>query len=153
MTSLVDCFHRHAAGERRVADQGNDMMILLLSIACDRHAERRRNGSGGMTSAERIEFGFITTKETANAPVLLHSWQKVTPSRQNLVRVSLMAHVPYQTIVRRVERVMQCDCQFNRTQRGACVAAHARHGLEDVLTNVVGNVLKLIDVQFPQIRG
>ncbi len=41
MTSLVDSFHRHAAGQRRIADQRNDVVVFALAIARDRHSQRR----------------------------------------------------------------------------------------------------------------
>ncbi len=55
------------------------------------------------------------------------------------MRVRLVTNVPNQPIFGRVERVVQCDCQLDRTERGARMAAHARHRFEDVRPDFVGN--------------
>ena len=51
----------------------------------------------------------------------------LTPSGQDLVRVGLMADVPYQSIIRSVEHVVQCHGEFDRAQvRGQMSAGTAR---------------------------
>ena len=85
--------------------------------------------------------------------VLFDGGQQIAPPGQNLVRVCLVPHVPDQTILRRVKGVMQRHGQFNRAQRSAGVPAYAGHCFQDVLTDFVGDLLQLIKLQEPQIRG
>src|SRR6185437_16164554 len=70
---------------------------------------------------------------------------------QNLVRVSLVANVPHESIMWRVEGVMQRDRQFDGAERRAGVAAHSRHGFEYVGANFVGDGSKLIRWQSAQV--
>ena len=104
-----------------------------------------------MSRSERVVLRFITSEKTADSAVLLDSWQQIAPASQDLVRVSLVAHVPDETIAWRVERVMQRDGQLDRPERRAGMSAHARHRLENILPNVVSDVLKLIDAETPQV--
>ena len=55
------------------------------------------------------------------------------------MRVGLVADVPDQSIVRRVEGVVQRDCQLDGAERRAGVAAHARHRFQNVSANFVGD--------------
>src|SRR5262249_20387081 len=72
-------------------------------------------------------------------------------SSQDLVRVSLMADVPNETILWRVESIVQRDCELDRAERGAGVAADTRHRLENVVANLIGNCAKLLGWKSPQI--
>ena len=144
MTRLVDRFHRHAAGERGVADQRDDVMIFAFSVACDGHSERRGERSRSVSGAKRVVFRFVAPEKTADAAVLLDRRQQIAPAGQDLVRVSLVTNVPDQPVARRVEGVMQRHCQLDGAERSARMAAHARHRFEDVSANFVGDGSKLI---------
>src|SRR4030095_5198497 len=108
MAGLVDSFHRHAAGERSVADQSDDMMVFAFSIA--------RKMGRCVSRAEGFVFRFVPTQETADTAVLFYRWEQLAPSGENLVRVGLMAYVPNQSIAWCIERVVQSDRQLNRAQ-------------------------------------
>ena len=75
-----------------------------------------------MARAECVVFRFIAPQESADAAILLDRRQKISSAGQNLVRVSLMAHIPHQPVVRRIERVMQSDREFHGAERRAGVA-------------------------------
>ena len=104
-----------------------------------------------MTGAKRVVLRFIAAKKAADAAVLLDCRQLVSTARQNFVRVCLMAHVPNQTIVRSVEGVMQSHRQLDCAERRAGVPTHARHSFQNVLTDFLGHVLKLIKPQPSQV--
>jgi hypothetical protein len=106
MTRLINGLHRHAARERCVADQCDDVMIFVFAVARDCHSERGRKGSRGVAGAECVVLRFVTTQETADAAVLLHGRQKIASPGQDFVRVRLMTDVPNQPILRSVERVV-----------------------------------------------
>jgi hypothetical protein len=82
---------------------------------------------------------------------LLYRRQCFTTPSQNLVRVSLVPDVPDQPIARRIERIVQGDRQLDRAQRGARMAANARHRFQYVLPDFVGYRFKLLNGQSTQI--
>ena len=104
-----------------------------------------------MARAKRVVFRFIAPKKPTDAAVLFYCRQLISPARQNLVRVCLMAHVPNQAIVRSVERVMQSNRKFHCSERCTRVPSDARHSFQNVLANFLGYVLKVIKPQPPQV--
>src|SRR2546423_1791503 len=72
MAGLVYRFHRHAAGQRCIADQRDDVMIFIFPIASDRHSQGGGQRSRSVTGSERVVLRFIATEETAEPSVLLN---------------------------------------------------------------------------------
>ncbi|CFP71145.1 Uncharacterised protein [Bordetella pertussis] len=73
---------------------------------------------------------------------------------QDLVRIRLMAHVPDDAVMRRVEDIMQRQRQLDRAQVRRQVAARARHRLEHEAAQLVGQPLEFAAVQLPEVgRG
>jgi hypothetical protein len=91
-------------------------MILAALVARDRHPERRRERGRGVARAERVELRLVAPQEAGEPAVLLDRRQLFAAARQNLVRVSLVAHVPDEPVARRVERVMERDGQLHGAQ-------------------------------------
>src|SRR6266852_1167691 len=98
-------------------------MVLAFAISRDGHAQRSGNRSRSVASSERVVIRFVTTQETADAAILLNRRQQIATPGQNLVSVSLMAHIPHQPVMGRVERIMQRDRKLNRAQRSASVTS------------------------------
>lgn len=71
-----------------------------------------------MPHAESIVLTFRPFRETAQTFVLPVCVKNLSPSGQNFVAVSLVPHIPYELIVRRVEDVMQCDGELYYTETG-----------------------------------
>src|SRR5947209_7510252 len=129
------------------------MVVFALLVAGDGHAERRRQRGRGVARAERVELRLVAPQEAGDAAVLLDRRQELPAARQDFVRISLVAHVPDEAVARRVEGVVQGDGQLDRAQRSAGVAAHARHGFQNVLADFVGGLLQLFGAQAAQVGG
>ena len=129
------------------------MMIFAFAISRDRHAERGRKGSRSVAGAERVVFRFIAPQKAADAAVLLDRRKLIAASGQDFVRIRLMTNIPNQTILRRIERIMQGHRQFDSPERSTRVPAHARHGFQNVLANLVGYGLQFIRPQPSQVGG
>ena len=140
MSGLVNCLHCHAASQRGIANQSDDVVILALTIACNGHAQCRGKGGRSMARAKRVVFRFITPQKTTNAAVLFDRRQQIATSRENLMRVGLMAYVPNQAVVRRIERVMKRDCQFNGAERSSRMPTHTGHRFQNILPDLVGDL-------------
>jgi len=52
-----------------------------------------------------------------------------------------MTHIPDDAVARRVEHVVQRDCQFDRTEVGRQVAARLRYAVEHEGAQLVGKRL------------
>ena len=93
-----------------------------------------------MARAKRVIFRFIAPQKTTNAAVLFDRRQQIATSRENLMRVGLMAYVPNQAVVRRIERVMKRDCQFNGAERSSRMPTHTGHRFQNILPDLVGDL-------------
>src|SRR6266404_3170641 len=129
MSCLINRFHRHATGERSIANECDNMVIFAFFVASDGHTECGGKRSRRVAGTEGVVFRFVSTQEAADAAVLFDGGQQFAPPGKNLVRVSLMSNVPHETIFWRLKGVMESDGQFHRAKRGACMATHTRHRL------------------------
>ena len=72
-----------------------------------------------MRGAEAVVFAFRALGEAGQAAALTQRPDAVAPPGQDLVRIGLMADVPDQPVVRRVEHVVQRDRQLDDAKAGA----------------------------------
>ena len=71
-----------------------------------------------MRGAESVINTFFASRKTGNAALLAQFRHARAPPRQDFVPVSLVAHIPDQAIMRRIENVVQRDGQFHRAEIG-----------------------------------
>ncbi len=90
----------HAGRHRAVADDGDDIVLLALQIAGDRHAEAGGNRGRGMRGAERIVFALGALGETGQSAAHAQGADAVAAIGEDLVRIGLVADVPDQPVVR-----------------------------------------------------
>ena len=83
-----------------------------------------------MGRAEGVVFALDPARKAGNAAELAQSAHLLTAPGQDLVRVSLVPDVPHQTIVRRIEYIVQRDSKFNRAQIRRQVATGLGHRIE-----------------------
>jgi len=88
--------------------------ILAALGGRDGHAEGRADGRAGMADTERVEVAFAARWKGRQALVLLDGVQERAPPGQYLMRIGLMAHVPDQPVVRRIEDIVQRNGKFHR---------------------------------------
>ena len=89
-----------------------------------------------MRGAERVVFAFLAARETRQAPPHAQPLHPVAPAGQHLVAVGLVADVPDDAVVRRVEHVVQRDRQLDRAEIGREVAAGLAHRFEQELAQL-----------------
>ncbi len=87
-----------------------------------------------------IVFALGALGETRQAIRLTQRANPVAASGQNLVRIGLMTHIPDQTVVRRVEQVVQGDRQLDDAQARAKMSASHRNGVNHFVAQFVGNL-------------
>ena len=98
-------------------------------------------------------FGFLDAWERRDALPLAQSRELVAPSRDDFVRVGLIADIPNQFIVRRIENVMKRDADFDAAQRPAEMTTVLRDGVDDELAYFAREFGQLVDVKPLHIGG
>ena len=87
-----------------------------------------------MGRAERVVFALAALGEAAEAAGLAQGADAVATTGQDLVRIALMANIPDQPVIRRVEHMMDRHRQLNHTQRRTQMPPGLRDRLNRLLT-------------------
>src|SRR5689334_23234075 len=141
----------HARAYRAIADDGDDVALLALEVACDRHAEPGRDRGRAVRRAERVVFAFRPLGEPRQPAALADRADAVAPAGKNLVRVSLMADIPDQPVMRRVENVVHRHRQLDDPEPGPEMATRDRHRVDQLGPQLVGHLAQIGFGQAPQI--
>ena len=104
-----------------------------------------------MRGAERIVFAFGALGEAGQAAALAQRADAVAAAGENLVRIGLVADVPDQAIVRRVEHVVQRDRELDHAEPGAEVPAGYGDSVDRFLPQFIGHLAQLAGVELPEI--
>ena len=97
-----------------------------------------------MRGAERVVFALGALGEAGQAAALAQRADAVAAAGQDLVRIGLVADVPDQPVVRRVEHVVQRHRQFDDAETGAEMAAGLGHRVDHFVAQFVGELLELL---------
>ena len=150
---VIQRLERHSRRERAVADDRHRPAIFAAFRRRDRHAERGTDRSARVTDAEGVVLTLAAGRKGCEAAVLLDGVQQLAATGEHLVRVRLMADVPHQPVVGRIENVMQRHGQLDRAQAGGEVAAAGRDALNQELPQLIRHGGQLGGRQAPQILG
>ena len=104
-----------------------------------------------MRGAEAVVFALGALGEARQPAALTQRPDAVAPAGQDLVRVGLMADVPDQPVVRRVEHVVQRNGQLDDAEAGAEMAAGDRDRADRLGAQFVGNLPQVVFVDAAQI--
>ena len=83
-----------------------------------------------MRRAERIVFALAALGKAAEAAALAQGADAVPPAGDDLVRIGLMADVPDQPVLRRVEDVVQRDRQLDHAEARPEMTAGAAYRVD-----------------------
>ena len=104
-----------------------------------------------MGRAEGVVFGLGAFGEAAEAVLLAERADAGAAAGQDLVGVALVAHVPNELVVGRVEGGVDCDGEFDNAEGRAKMAAGFRHGRDGFGAEFIGALGEFIVGQPPQI--
>ena len=127
----------HAGAHRAVADDGDDVVVVAAEVARHRQAQRRRDRGGGVRGAERIVVALGALGEAGQAAALAQGADAVAAAGEDLVRIGLVADVPDQLVVGRVEHVVERDRQLDHAEAGAEMAAGDGNDADRFLAQLV----------------
>ncbi len=143
----------HARRHRAVADHRDRLARLAGELVGHREAQRRRDRGRAVGGAERIVFALAPLGEAGQAAALAQGADAVAPAGQDLVRIGLVADVPDQPVVGRVEHIMERDGQLDHAEPRAEMAAGDRDRRDRLRAQLVGELAELLGLQFAQVFG
>ena len=138
MPGLVQPFQREAAGERAVADDGHDAVVLFAEVARHGDAEGGGDRRRGMAGVEDVVLRLLTLAKAGDAAVLADGREQFAPAGDELVRIALMAGVEDDLVARRVEDPVQGQRQLDDAEVAAEVAADLRNHFNDAVADLSG---------------
>jgi hypothetical protein len=156
---VVEPFERQAVDDRRIADDGDDVAVLLQMRIAPRHADGGADGGAGVADGEQVVRRLFRCGEAADAALLAQPIEQRRAAGEHLVRVTLMADVEEQAIgafgIRaEVVDVVQREGQFDDAEVRREVPAVVAHGGEDAVAHLLGERLQLIGRELSKIgRG
>ena len=104
-----------------------------------------------MGGAERVVFALGALGEAGEPAAHAQRADAVAPAGQDLVRIGLVADVPDQAVVGRVEHVMERDGELDHAEPGAEMAAGDRDRVDGLLPQFVGQLPQLLAIEAPQV--
>mgnify|MGYP003341586177 CR=1 FL=1 len=104
-----------------------------------------------MGGTKGIVGALATHRKSADSVQLAQGMHPLAPSGQDFVRIGLMAHIPHDAVVRRVEHIVQRHGEFNRTEVGAEVPTGLGNAVQQIRAQFIGQRLQLLTRQAAQI--
>ena len=144
----------HARAHGAVADHGDDLAVRLpLEVAAHRKAEARRDGGRGVRRAERVVLALLALGEAGESAALAQRPDPVAPAGEDLVGIALVADIPDQDVVGRIEHVVQRQRQLDHAEPGAQMAAGHRDRIDHLRAQLVRRGSQEAQVAVLQIAG
>ena len=106
-----------------------------------------------MRRAERIIFAFRALGEAGQATAFAQRADTVAPPGEDLMRIALVAHIPDQLVVGRVEHVVDRDRELDHTKSRAQMPTRDRDCIDHFRAEFIRQLFQLITRKLPCIGG
>ena len=140
---MLQAFQRHPGRHGAVADDADDLVALLQLLTRLDHAVSRGYAGSRMACVERIVFAFLALTKSAQPSILPERMEPLTTPGEQFVHVGLIAGVPDNLVLRRVEQVMQGDRQFDHPKVGGEVPPDVGYHVDNLLPQFLAQSRKL----------
>ncbi len=141
----------HAGADGAVADHSDDVAGRLAEVAGNGEAEPGGDRGRGVCGAEGVVGAFGALGEAGEAAFLAQGADAVAAAGDDLVRIALVADVPDQLVVGRVEDGVDGDGQLDDAEAGTEMAAGLGDGGDQFGAKLVGEGGELVVGHAPQV--
>ncbi len=128
---LVEPFVGQPGRHGAVADHRHNPGFVLVVPFSAGHAQTGGDGGAAVAGGEGVVGTFAHLGEAAQPVQLAEGIETVPTTGQQFVGVGLMAHVPNQLVLGRIQDVMQGDGQLHRAEARRQMAARSGHHVDD----------------------
>ena len=153
LRSLIKSFECFTARQRTVADNGYDILLGSLYVACLLQSGRKTYGCGSMTHLKVVVLGTLCGRRITRygIHVVYVAKKSGCTTCQYLMRIALVADVKHKLILWRIENIVQCYRCFYKSKIRTYVSAMLAHTVEHSLAHFVGYNIKCRDVHAFQV--
>ena len=141
----------HAARHRAIPHHRDDTVFLTRKLTGGNHSEGGGNRSARMSGAERVEFALAPLEKSAQSAQLTDGAHPLFPARQDLMRIGLMADVPDELVVRRIEGIVKRNGEFDGSQSSAQMTTRLGDHFDQIIAHVCTEDFQLRDWQRPYV--
>ena len=113
---VVQRLEGNAVGQRRVAEDADHVFVRCRVVAGRAHAQRGGQRGAGVARAVAIVLALGAQREAVQAVGGADRGETVLAAGQQLVDIDLMADVPDEFVLGRVEDVVQREGQFDHAE-------------------------------------
>ncbi len=150
---VVQRLPAHAAGQRAIADDRDDMAALAPKRVSLREAVGIRKCRGRMGILDVIVVGLGAARVARKASRLAQRVEGAGAAGQHLVDVSLVSGVPQQRVTRRIEDPVQRESELDDAEVGAEVATGAADRIDQLLADIGGQGGELLIREVSKVGG
>jgi hypothetical protein len=142
---VVQRLPAHAAGERTVADDGDDVALLAAQRERLGHAVGVRQRGGGVRVLDDVMLALRPAGVAGQAAALAELVEAGLPTGHDLVHVRLVPGVEEEPVVRRIEDPVHGQGQLDHTEVRPEVAAGAGHLGHQKVPDLTGEGGQLVE--------
>jgi hypothetical protein len=140
---VIERLEGHAGRERAVADDGHGAAFLPPLRRRDGHPQGGADRGAGVADPEGVVFALRAGGEGREPLVLFDGVQLIAAAGQHLVRVGLMAHIPYQAVMGRIEHIVQGYGELDSAQSRGKMPAPGADAVNQELAQFLGQFRSL----------
>ncbi len=152
-TRVVHGLVGHAGAHGTVADHGDHVALDAVQLGRDGHAEASRDRGRAVCGTERVVVAFRATGEAGDPAGLAQGADARAAAGQDLVRVGLVADVPDQPVVRRVEDMVQGHGELDHTKTSAEMPAGHGDRIDRLLPQLGRQLHQAATAKAAQVAG
>ena len=149
---VVDTLESQTAAHGTVANHRHNLPVFTFHFGCHSHTECSRDRVAGMSAAESVVFALVGMRKWLQTVQLAVGAELVTPSREYLMSICLMSHVPHNAVVGGVEHIMQRHSQFHHTKTRSQMPRIHRQFLNDITPQFLTHRWQLLHIQLAQVN-
>ena len=150
---VVEALVSQAAGEGAVPDDRHHVVLLPLEVVGLGDAQGRGDGGAAVAAGEQVVGALLPAGETGQASLLADGGELAAAAGEELIGVALVAHVPQDGVLGRVEGQAQGHGELYHPQVGGQVAAVVGHRIDDGFPELLAEGVQLLFAQGLQIFG
>ena len=135
---VVERLKRTAVGQGGIAENADDILVAPPLVTGGGHAQRGGQGSAGVACAVAVVLTFRAQRKAVQAVRGADGAEPVLASGQQLVHVGLVAHVPDELVLRRLEHAVHGHGQLHHAEIRTEMAAVLGESLNEFHAQFLG---------------
>lgn len=150
---VIETFECQASTHGTVTYHGNHVSVDSLLLCRHCHTECGGDAYGGMAAGGGVVFALLWRWKRPDATEVAIGVELFSSAGKYLVSVSLMPHIPHDSILGCVEDIMQSHGEFYDSKATGKMSRIAAEFIDEAGAEFLAHLGEFLDGQFTQVRG